>query len=404
VKLHRNLALGIVEGLQQILHKNEALRPSLTSLLKQNRSWGSRDRRQLGEAILDCIRWKRTYEYLGGLDTQSKHYYWELLGVWMRTKGINLPDWEELSATGESQIEFPLDPKATERKIRESLPDWLDELGLKSFEKTTWNNECHSFNQIAPLVLRANTLKVDPLNLRERLKKEYSIHASQAPTHSETLVLEKKQNLSQNALYLNGEFEIQDANSQQVAHWVDPKQGALLVDACAGSGGKSLHMAALMQNKGKIMAFDPYQNKLDQLQNRAQRCGVSIIETSTTSDSQLYTKLEGAADVVLVDAPCSGLGVLRRNPAAKWQMNPERIKVLEQLQLQILEQNAALVKNGGALVYATCSIFPNENQDQIAKFLLSNAGKNFKLEKEQTLLTHQTGFDGFYMAKLHRTG
>jgi 16S rRNA (cytosine967-C5)-methyltransferase len=110
----------------------------------------------------------------------------------------------------------------------------------------------------------------------------------------------------------------------------------------------------------------------------------------------------GTADIVLIDAPCSGLGVLKRNPAAKWQMNPERIEALKQLQQQILEKNAVLVKNGGALLYATCSIFPNENQDQIRHFLKSEVGSVFTLEKEQRFLTHQTGFDGFYIAILKK--
>ena len=124
MKIHRNIALGIVEGLQQILVKNEALLPCLNRLLKQNRKWGSRDRRQLGEAVLDCIRWKRTYEYLGNLNTQSENYYWELLGIWILTKKTGLPEWEEIASLKKVKIELPLDLKNTDRKTRESLPDW----------------------------------------------------------------------------------------------------------------------------------------------------------------------------------------------------------------------------------------------------------------------------------------
>ncbi len=402
MKIHKNLALGIVEGLQQILVKNEALRPCLNRLLKQNRKWGSRDRRQLGEAVLDCVRWKRTYEYLGNLNNQSDNYYWELLGIWILTKKIAFPDWEEIATLKHLKIEFPLNTKATDRKTRESLPDWLDELGIKSFDEDTWNLESQSLNQMAPLVLRVNTLKNDPLSLLKRLKKDFNIEATQSTTIPEALILEKHQKLSQNPIYLKGGFEIQDANSQQVAHWANPQPGNLIVDACAGSGGKSLHLAAIMKNKGKIIAFDPHQNKLDELQRRAKRNGVSNIQTATIDDSKFYTKLKETADIVLIDAPCSGLGILKRNPAAKWQMNPERIESLEQLQQQILEKNAALVKNGGALLYATCSIFPNENQDQISRFLKSEVGSVFTLEKEQSFLTHQTGFDGFYIARLKK--
>jgi 16S rRNA (cytosine967-C5)-methyltransferase len=402
VKIHRNIALGIVEGLQQILVKNEALLPCLNRLLKQNRKWGSRDRRQLGEAVLDCIRWKRTYEYLGNLNTQSENYYWELLGIWILTKKTGLPEWEEIASLKKVKIELPLDLKNTDRKTRESLPDWLDELGIRSFDEDTWNKESQSLNKIAPLVLRANTLKNDPLSLLKCLKKDFNIKATQSTTIPEALILEKHQKLSQNPIYLKGGFEIQDTNSQQVAHWTNPQPGNLVVDACAGSGGKSLHLAAIMKNKGKIIAFDPHQNKLDELQRRAKRSGVSNIQISTIDDSRFYTKLKGTVDIVLIDAPCSGLGVLKRNPAAKWQMNPERIGSLEQLQQQILEKNAVLVKNGGALLYATCSIFPNENQDQISRFLRTEVGSVFTLEKEQSFLTHQTGFDGFYIARLKK--
>ena len=136
MKIHRNVALGIVDGLQQILDKNEALRPCLNRLLKLNRKWGSRDRRQLGEAVLDCVRWKRTYEYLGNLNTQSENYYWELLGIWILTKKIALPEWEEIATLKHLKIKFPLNTKSTDRKTRESLPDWLDELGLKAQSKS----------------------------------------------------------------------------------------------------------------------------------------------------------------------------------------------------------------------------------------------------------------------------
>ena len=133
MKIHRNIALGVVEGLRQILEKKQALRPSLSQLLKQNRRWGSRDRRQLGEAVLDCIRWKRTYAYLGNLDSQSEYFFWELLGIWMLTKEMILPEWEELSSIKELKISIPLNLETTDRKIRTSLPDWLDVLGIENY-------------------------------------------------------------------------------------------------------------------------------------------------------------------------------------------------------------------------------------------------------------------------------
>ena len=402
MKLHRNIAFGIVDGLHQILKKNEAIRPCLNKLLKQNRKWGSRDRRQLGEAILDCIRWKRTYEYLGSINVKSKNYYWELLGVWLLTKGSIFPDWDELSRLKGLKISLPLNPKTTSRKIRESIPDWLDELGVKSFNESIWGKEIHSLNSYAPLVLRCNTLKQDPIKLKNYLKRDFKIEASHYYEIPEALIIEKHQNLNQNPLYLKGFFEIQDANSQRVAHWIDPQEGNLIVDSCAGSGGKSLHLAALMKNKGKIFALDKHSKKLDQLHKRALRNGVSNIQTLKTDNTKFYLNYKGSIDAVLIDAPCSGLGVIKRNPAAKWHINPKKISEFEKLQKDILIKNSTLVKKGGILVYATCSIFPNENQLQISHFLKTKEGKTFELVKDQTFLANETGFDGFYIAKLKR--
>ena len=403
MKIHRNIAIGIVEGLQQILEKNEALRPCLNKLLKQNRKWGSRDRRQLGEAVLDCVRWKRTYEYLGTLSLESENYYWELLGVWLLTKGRTLPGWDELSKLKDLKISLPINPKTTARKIIESIPDWLDDLGLKSFNETIWIKEIQSLNKTASLVLRCNTLKQDPLKLQKQLKKDFNIEANQHNEIPEALVIDKHQNLNQNPLFLKGFFEIQDANSQRVARWIDPKPGNLILDSCAGGGGKSLHLAALMKNKGKIFALDPDPNKLEQLHKRALRNGVSNIQILTTGNKEFYLRHKGEIDAVLIDAPCSGLGVIRRNPAIKWHMNPKKIIELEELQKDILNKNAPLVKKGGVMVYATCSIFPNENKLQIADFINSKEGEAFELIKDQTFLSNESSFDGFYIAKLKKT-
>ncbi|MDA7797632.1 RsmB/NOP family class I SAM-dependent RNA methyltransferase [Flavobacteriaceae bacterium] len=402
MKIHRNIGIGIVEGLQQILIKKEALRPCLNQLLKQNKKWGSRDRRQLGEAVLDCIRWKRTYEYLGNLSEDSRNYKWELLGVWLLTKGMSLPEWEELSNLKDLKISFPLDPNKTERKIRESIPDWLDELGTNNFDETIWGKEIQVLNTTAPLVLRCNTLKHDIETLQKSLKNDFKIETTQLKEVPEALILEKHQKLNQNPLFLKGFFEIQDANSQRVAHWIAPEPGDLIVDSCAGGGGKSLHLAALMKNKGKIFALDLHEKKLEQLQKRALRNGVSNIQTSSAENTPFYIQQQGKADAVLIDAPCSGLGVIRRNPAAKWHMNPDKIQELENLQQELLQKNAPLVKKGGKLIYATCSIFPNENQNQIKHFLKTEIGSEFQLDKEETFLSHLTNFDGFYIARLKK--
>lgn len=401
MKIHRNLAIVVIRGLELILIQKQALRPSLNKILKQNNKWGSRDRRTIGEALLDCIRWKRYYEYLGDLNPASVNYLWELFGVWILTKQGLLANWEEFSNIQNLKLKSPQNHDSLPLQIRASIPDWLDELGRKSFKETVWKEECQALNEQAPLVLRANTLKGKTEALLHQLNKDLTLNAVLSKEVPEAIVIDKHLNLSQHPFYREGRFEIQDANSQRVAHWVKPKAEDLIIDACAGSGGKSLHLAALMENKGKIIAFDNAK-KLELLKKRAARNGVTIIETIPIDIKHTKQLAEGSATAVLIDAPCSGLGVLRRNPAAKWHMNPKKIEALLKLQEEILQKNALLVKKGGLLVYATCSIFPDENQYQITRFLDSEKGQCFELEKAQTFLTHQTQFDGFYIAKLKR--
>jgi 16S rRNA (cytosine967-C5)-methyltransferase len=185
-----------------------------------------------------------------------------------------------------------------------------------------------------------------------------------------------------------------------VSLFASPKPGDLVIDVCAGAGGKTLHMAALMENQGEIIAVDPYVKKLEQLEKRAQRNGVKIVHTFKDQTNFKVANFKNRANLVLIDAPCSGLGVLRRNPAAKWHMNPTKINKLVPIQQQILQENAELVAAEGSLVYATCTLFPAENQEQIQAFLKSKEGSDFILEREISLLSYQTEGDGFYMAKM----
>ena len=223
------------------------------------------------------------------------------------------------------------------------------------------------------------------------------------PGFPDTLGLSQSKNLINSKLYKNGWFEIQDINSQRVSIFTNPKPGMFVIDACTGSGGKALHLATIMQNKGCILAIDPSDMKRKQLEMRTKRNGISIITNDTSENYDIFKKNKEAADIVLIDAPCSGLGVLKRNPLAKWHMDPKRINLITNLQREIIQKNSILVTKGGILVYATCSIFPNENQDQIKNFLKTKNGKLFRLLDQKTFLTHKSKGDGFYMAKLLKT-
>ncbi|MDH6599787.1 16S rRNA C967 or C1407 C5-methylase (RsmB/RsmF family) [Myroides gitamensis] len=187
-----------------------------------------------------------------------------------------------------------------------------------------------------------------------------------------------------------------------VAPFLGVEPGMRVVDTCAGAGGKTLHMASLMENKGQIIAMDIYESKQKQLKIRAKRNSAFNIEYRIIEGTKTIKKLHDKADRVLIDAPCSGLGVIKRNPDTKWKLQPEFIEEIKKVQQQILQDYSKIVKVGGNVVYATCSILPSENEKQIEQFLASEHGQNFKFIKDHKVLAHQTGFDGFYMALLER--
>jgi 16S rRNA (cytosine967-C5)-methyltransferase len=195
-------------------------------------------------------------------------------------------------------------------------------------------------------------------------------------------------------------FEQQDAGSQKVAAALAVEPGMRVIDACAGAGGKTLHIAAAMQGKGRLIAMDVEQWKLENLKERARRAGAHNIETRVIEDSKTIKRLKESADRVLLDVPCSGLGVLKRNPDTKWKDTAERLAPLVKLQAEILESYSRMVKVGGILVYATCSILPMENRHQIDAFLAKN--DRFRLIEDETISPADTGFDGFYLARLER--
>ena len=187
-----------------------------------------------------------------------------------------------------------------------------------------------------------------------------------------------------------------------MAKFLNPKPGTRVVDTCAGAGGKSLHIASLMENKGQVIALDIYENKLKELKRRAKRNGAHNIETRTIDSSKVIKKLIHKADKILIDAPCSGIGVLKRNPDSKWKLQPEFLESIKKTQKEILDSYSRMVKPGGQMVYATCSILPSENEKQIQDFLERKSGKEFKFVKEEKIFPSESGFDGFYMALLQK--
>ncbi len=192
---------------------------------------------------------------------------------------------------------------------------------------------------------------------------------------------------------------MQDAGSQAIAPYLRIESGQRVIDACAGAGGKTLHLAALMKNKGRIIAMDTEEWKLQELQKRARRAGISNIEPKVIESGKTVKRQANSADRLLLDVPCSGLGVLKRNPDAKWKLSLDFINKVRELQQHILRDYCDMLKPGGLLVYSTCSILPSENEEQVRVFLDSN--KNFQLISDRHIFPSE-GFDGFYMALMKK--
>lgn len=395
MKLHRSTSEAVVQSLRLIFEERRYADKVIEKVLKQDSRWGARDRRFIAETTYDIVRWYRWYRELAQAKGQD---FWKLLGVWCVLSDVDLPQWEEFEGISERDVRDRAGRSVYSRKIRESIPDWLDELGEKELGREGWEKELHALNEPAPVVLRTNTLKVQRDGLRKALL-EQDIKAGVVPGYSDALILEHRQNIFGSPSFKSGLFEVQDAASQAIAPFLRVEPGMRVIDACAGAGGKSLHLAALMKNKGRIIAMDTEQWKLDELQKRARRAGVSNLETRVINSGKVIKRLAQSADRLLLDVPCSGLGVLKRNPDAKWKLSEDFVSKVRELQQHILRDYCDMLKPGGLMVYSTCSILPSENEQQIGEFLSARA--EFELVDENHLFPSE-GFDGFYMALMRK--
>lgn len=402
MRLHRNLVFAVIDALNLIFNENEYADKVIEKVLRYDKRWGSRDRGFIAETTYDIVRWKRLYAEISEVNAPySRQNLFRLFAVWCVLRGIQLPDWKQLEATPERRIKGRFDELSKIRKYRESIPDWMDDLGEKALGAKLWTKEIAALNAQAEVILRANTLKTNIVSLSEALKEE-GIITEMISGAKDALKLVERQNVFITQAFKDGLFEVQDASSQLVAPFLEVEPGQRVVDACAGAGGKTLHLASLMQNRGQLLALDIYQSKLKKLKIRTRRNGVHNVETRVIDTTKVIKKLHNSADRLLLDAPCSGLGVLRRNPDSKWKLQPEFIEKIKGVQHDILRNYSKMVKPGGKMVYATCSILPEENSEQLKSFLGSEEGKAFEFVKEQNIYASAHGFDGFYMALLEK--
>ena len=394
MKLYKNLVNALALTLQDIIKDKRYADKTLERQFKQHPQWGSRDRRFIAEGVYDIVRYYRLYAHLA----QSENNFWFITAVWLIVKGHELPDWPEFVHVNVDWIKKEHAKAQSVFALAESYPDWLIERVQNELGEQSAKTELRAMNEIAPVFLRVNTLLCSKKQCMAELVKA-GIEVKELPDLDNALRMLKRENIFSQKLFKQGWIEVQDAGSQLIGEFVKPLANQTIIDACAGAGGKTLHLAALLKNKGKIISMDVEAWKLEELKKRAKRASAHNIETRVIEGAKTIKALSERADKVLMDVPCSGTGVFKRNPDAKWKLSNEVIEKTQAIQKEIISTYHQMLKPGGELIYSTCSILPSENEKTVQAFLASHPQFQFIEEKH---VLPSSGSDGFYMARLKK--
>ena len=396
-KLPKNLIVGLHTSLKEFFfEEGKYTNKVIEKILNENNKWGSRDRRFVSESFYEIIRWKRHYEFFINEKISKKNIY-KIIASYLLQKEYSIEDIDIFSNIDFNYIKNRFKEEFPNRAIKHSIEDWQE--NLFDIEVENWEEEMKSLNEKSKTILRVNTLKTDIKTLQKLLLKE-GIETKLIEGYPLSLELIKRKKITHLDLYKKGYFEIQDANSQKVIDFLDIKKDMQVIDSCAGAGGKTLQIGEILNNSGDIIAFDTNKNKLIELEKRAKRSGIKNIMTKPIKKISEAEYFKGIADRILIDVPCSGLGVLKRNPDTKWKLTEDFLNKIILQQKEIIEVYSQMLKKGGKLVYSTCSILRSENEEQINFFLYNNS--DFKLIEECKLFPKKTNFDGFYIAVLEK--
>ncbi len=409
MKLYPNLIKSVAETLVQVFVNQQIVEQATDKLFKQNPKWGSRDRRWVQDKIYNICRFVRAYAYALGanwneINHQKESFFSQLVAVSeLLTNAENreeiVKNWPDLDLDLIANNYQTLENTPELRPVLQSIPEWLDGLFCAQMSEELWAKNLAALNSPASVCVRINTDLTNQKNVLAVLDKKeigYEILSETA------LLIKGKQQLTQLDIFQKGHFEIQDFNSQQLALQLDVQPHQTVIDTCAGAGGKTLQIANLLQKSGRIIALDIEVLKLAELQKRAQRAQAKNVQTVHIDAYFNPEKYHNTAQRVLIDAPCSGTGVWRRHADAKYKLSPETLQKLTETQASILQQYSHFCQVKGLIVYATCSVLPQENQLQIANFLQSEQGQGFELQSERTFYPADSQFDGFYCAVLKR--
>jgi len=398
-RLHE-LTPEICKTLRMVFWEDTYATKAIEHSLKLHSEWEEDTRAVFSETVYDLIRWWRPLWYLIDREpTAEEKNLQKLISIYLFSKKGDITALQKKRGVDASIVFQRLEALKTSRVLRESIPDWLDAQGEKELG-ARWDSVLASLNKPPDCVIRVNTLKTTGNQLIGILRKD-GIIARPIDGNPDALVLLQKTNVFRLPSFSAGFFEVQDAASQMVSRMLNPLPGMRVVDACAGEGSKTLHLAALMKNKGKIIALDTQEWRLRNLRKRAAKAGVDTIELRVVTSSKAYKRLKGTADRLLLDVPCSGLGTLRRNPDIKWKLSADDLYRLRQCQYDLLENYSILLKPQGSLVYSVCSILPSEGEEQVQRFLKNH--HEFSLINEKRFWPDTDGTDGFYVALLQHT-
>ena len=418
--MHPNALLELATDLlHQVMQFEFPADGVVSAFFRQHRDLGSRERHTLAETTYTVLRQRLLFQHLAQSGKGEMERRLALLG-WQGNAGFLRAALSEQEQKWLEQV-ATIDRAALPDKLRHNLPEWLAEPLQASLGEAFWPL-VDSLNAPAPLDLRVNTFKAR----REEVQAAFAaanIDAQPTPYSPWGLRVQGKPALNKLDVFIRGDVEVQDEGSQLLALLTDAKRSEMVVDFCAGAGGKTLALGAAMRNTGRLYAFDTSGHRLAALKPRLARSGLSNVypvQIAHERDERIK-RLAGKIDRVLVDAPCSGLGTLRRNPDMKWRQSPEAVNELRDKQAAILASASRLLKPGGRLVYATCSLLEAENE-AIAQAFSESHGRDFKplpaaealtrahVASADTLVSgdfmrlwpHRHGTDGFFAALWER--
>ncbi len=415
--IHSGQLDAAAEALRIVLKFEQPADSVLSNFFRSHRKLSQLDRAFIAESIFGLLRRKRLVDHLCTDGSPRR----ALLAYLTRAAGVSMRELSPALTGDEAEWVARLKATATGElplAVQADLPDWLIERMVLQMPEADILALGRALQQPAPLDLRVNTLRADRSTVLRQLAAT-GIEGAATPFSPLGIRVKGKPALNRHPLFLDGSIEVQDEGSQLLGFLVAPRRHELIVDFCAGAGGKTLMLGAMMQSQGRIYAFDVSEKRLARLKPRLKRSGLSNLHPQliqSENDTRIK-RLAGKIDRVLVDAPCSGLGTLRRNPDLKWRQSPQAVAELKVKQAAILDSAARLLKPGGRLVYATCSLLAEENQDIVTAFLASHpqfapldCGEILK--QQQIALETGTylqlwpqihGTDGFFAAALERT-